>query len=368
MVLTMGKIKCGVVGVGNCFSGLYQGLQYYKENPDKEVIGLMHQDMAGYRTQDIEFVSAFDVGANKVGKSLNVAAMAYPNMVNWVSLPKSEVIVQESPILDGVGKYVEDVIKPVQNKPIEELKEDIKKHIKETGTEVIVSYLPVGSQKAAEFWAEMCLETGVAFVNCMPVFIASTPKWEKRFREKKIPVIGDDIKGQIGATIIHRVLAKLTQDRGAELDKTYQLNVGGNTDFQNMLERNRLESKKISKTESVQSQLKKRMDDDMIHIGPSDHVPFLNNTKICFIYMEGRQWADVPYKIDLKLDVDDKANSAGIVVDAVRAAKIALDRGYGGAIDSASAYLMKHPPVQMSDTEAKSALEYFIMGKEQKTG
>ena len=364
----MGKIKCGVVGVGNCFAGLYQGLHYYREHPEKEVIGLMHQDMAGYRTQDIEFVSAFDVASNKVGKTLDEATYAPPNMVNWIKLPKSEVIVQESPVLDGVGKYVEDVIKPVTNKPIDQLKEEIKKHIKETGTEVIVSYLPVGSQKAAEFWAEICLETGTAFVNCMPVFIASDPDWEKRFREKKVPVIGDDIKGQIGATIVHRVLAKLTQDRGAELDKTYQLNVGGNTDFQNMLERTRLESKKISKTESVQSQLKKRMDEGMIHIGPSDHIPFLKNTKICFIYMEGRQWADVPYKIDLKLDVDDKANSAGIVVDAVRAAKIALDRGYGGSIESASAYLMKHPPVQMSDPEAKSSLEYFIMGKEQKLG
>ncbi|MCP4646884.1 MAG: inositol-3-phosphate synthase [bacterium] len=364
----MGKIKCGVVGVGNCFAGLYQGLQYYKEHSEKEVIGLMHQEMAGYRTQDIEFVSAFDVGANKVGKTLDEATYAYPNMVNWIKLPKSDVIVQESPVLDGVGKYVEDVIKPVTNKSPDQLKEDIKKHIEETGTEVIVSYLPVGSQKAAEFWAEMCLETGVAFVNCMPVFIASDPEWEKRFREKKVPVIGDDIKGQIGATIVHRVLAKLTQDRGAELDKTYQLNVGGNTDFQNMLERTRLESKKVSKTESVQSQMKNRIPDENIHIGPSDHVPFLKNTKLCFLYIEGRQWADIPYKIDLKLDVDDKANSAGIVVDAVRAAKIALDRGYGGAIESASAYLMKHPPVQMSDPEAKSALEYFIMGKEQKLG
>jgi myo-inositol-1-phosphate synthase len=364
----MGKIRCGVVGVGNCFSGLYQGLQYYREHPEKEVIGLMHQDMAGYKTQDIEFVSAFDVAKNKVGKPLNEAAMAKPNMVNWIKLDKSEVIVRESPVLDGVGAYVKDTINPVQNEPTEELKEKIRSHIKETKTEVIVSYLPVGSQKAAEFWAEMCLEAGVAFVNCMPVFIASNPEWEKRFREKKLPVIGDDIKGQIGATIVHRVLTKLTQDRGAELDKTYQLNVGGNTDFQNMLERSRLESKKISKTESVQSQLKKRMDEGMIHIGPSDHVPFLKNTKICFIYMEGRQWADVPYKIDLKLDVDDKANSAGIVVDAVRAAKIALDRKYGGAIEPASAYLMKHPPVQMSDPDAKAALEYFIMGKEQKLG
>ncbi len=364
----MGKIRCGVVGVGNCFSGLYQGLHYYKQNPDKEVIGLMHQDMAGYKTQDIEFVSAFDVGENKVGKPLDEAAMASPNMVDWIKLPASDVIVQASPVLDGVGKYVEDVIHPIHSGPIEELRKNILEHLKKTETEVIVSYLPVGSQKAAEFWAEVCLDAGIAFVNCMPVFIASDPEWEKRFRDKKIPIIGDDIKGQIGATIVHRVLAKLTQDRGAELDKTYQLNVGGNTDFQNMLERNRLESKKISKTESVQSQLKKKMPEDMIHIGPSDYVPFLNNTKICFIYMEGRQWADIPYKIDLKLDVNDKANSAGIVVDAVRAAKIALDRGYGGAIESASAYLMKHPPVQMSDPEARESLDYFIMGKEQKTG
>lgn len=836
----MGKIRCGVVGVGNCFSGLYQGLQYYREHPEKEVIGLMHQDMAGYRTQDIEFVSAFDVAKNKVGKPLHEAAMAPPNMVNWVKLGKSEVIVHESPVLDGVGKYVEEAINPIKCEPTLEVREKIKSHLKETKTEIIVSYLPVGSQKAAEFWAEICLETNTAFVNCMPVFIASDPQWERRFRERKIPVIGDDIKGQIGATIVHRVLTKLTQDRGAELDKTYQLNVGGNsvtgdqeillvhngktirtkigefvdgwiemhgetrddgkefadlskasqslqcftvdenfrviradvgklirhklgeelyevetqegrkikitkdhnvfvlndhgeleavpvcalsgksliaaprslhsgsqhelqvvnlapylkdlfaqgvdsggnivihnhpeikvpvnfpisdevlrivgmwladgsfdrrgsgnmeiacgndeecleviesfttahnvnydvrgqaqvsvrimsktlanifklalglsgnsytkrvpawvfglsprqialllqgyasgdgcvtgkqirwttaslglaedirtlfllvginssvffenfpkegkrssfktslsginhgiisskedvesfiervgflqsyknkrafeaagllkkssmrvvprirllkkwgirsktwyknpslrahivssqlekvkdasdlerlrnicdgdinflrvkkvrrinpepqyvydlsvpgyerficsnllvhnTDFQNMLERSRLESKKISKTESVQSQLKNRMDEDNIHIGPSDHVPFLKNTKICFIYMEGRQWADIPYKIDLKLDVDDKANSAGIVVDALRAAKIALDRGQGGAIEPASAYLMKHPPLQMSDPQAKAALEFFIMGREQKTG
>lgn len=368
MVSKMGRIKCGVVGVGNCFAGLYQGLHYYKEHPEKEVIGLMHQDMAGYKTQDIEFVSAFDVASNKVGKTLDEATYAAPNMVNWIKLPKSDVIVQESPVLDGVGKYVKDVINPVEENSPEELRDKIKSHIKETKTEIIVSYLPVGSQKAAEFWAEICLETGTAFVNCMPVFIASDPDWESRFREKTIPIIGDDIKGQLGATIVHRVLTRLTQDRGAELDKTYQLNVGGNTDFQNMLERSRLESKKVSKTESVQSQMKKRIPEDNIHIGPSDHVPFLKNTKLCFLYMEGRQWADIPYKIDLKLDVDDKANSAGIVVDAVRAARIALDRRYGGAVESASAYLMKHPPVQMSDSEAKMALNYFIMDREQKTG
>ncbi len=364
----MGKIKCGVVGVGNCFSGLYQGLHYYREHSEKEVIGLMHQDMASYKTHDIEFVSAFDVSSLKVGKPLSEAVYAKPNMVDWVKVPKSNVIVQESPVLDGVGKYVEELIKPVKNKPMDQLKKDIKKHIEDTGTEIIVSYLPVGSQQAAEFWAQMCLDTNTAFVNCMPVFIASNPAWEKKFREKKVPVIGDDIKGQIGATIVHRVLTRLTRDRGAELDKTYQLNVGGNTDFKNMLERERLESKKVSKTESVQSQLKKRMPDENIHVGPSDFVPFLHNTKICFIYMYGRQWADVPYKLDLKLEVDDKANSAGIVVDAIRAARIAKDRKYGGAIESASAYLMKHPPVQMSDSEARLALEYFIMGKSEKTG
>jgi myo-inositol-1-phosphate synthase len=360
-----GKIRVGIVGIGNCFAGLWQGLEYYKRNPSKKVAGLMHDTLGGYSWKDIEFVSAFDVAKNKVGKPLHEAGNAPPNMVDWIKdMPKSDCIVRESPVLDGVGYFVKEKIDPITNKPMEQLRKEILDEIRKTKTEVIVSYLPVGSQKATEFWAEVSLETGCAFVNCVPVFIASDPAWEKRFREKGIPIIGDDIKAQVGATIVHRTLAKLCDDRGTKIERSYQLNVGGNTDFQNMKELTRLTSKKISKTESVQSQLRERLSDNNIHIGPSDYVPFLENTKVMYMRIEGLMWADRPYNMEVRLQVDDKANSAGISVDAIRCAKLALDRKQGGAVTAASAYLMKHPPMEMSDPDARKRLEDFISGKD----
>ncbi len=361
------RIRVGLVGIGNCFAGLIQGIEYYSQNPSQEVTGIIHDKLAGYGIHDIDFVCGFDVGDNKVGTLLNEAIYAYPNMVNWISkekMPKTNAKVYESPLLDGVGIWVENRIKPLESKKThEQITEDVKKIIKENGVEIIVSYLPVGSDKVTEFWAQICLDTNTAFVNCIPSFIASDEKWAKKFKEKNIPVIGDDIKGQVGATIVHRTLAKLCSDRGTKIEKTYQINVGGNTDFLNMKEQDRLASKRISKTESVQSQLAERLADDQIYVGPSDFIPFLGNTKLMFMRIEGRQWANIPYNMEVRLEVDDKANSAGIVIDAIRLAKIALDRGVGGPIIPASAYLMKHPLEQMSDVQAKQDCEKFVEGK-----
>ena len=360
-------IKVGLVGIGNCFSGLIQGIEYYRKNSSQEVIGIIHQKLAGYGIHDIDFVCGFDVGENKVGKSLNEAIYEYPNMVDWIpkdEMPKTTAKVYESPILDGVGLWVENRVKPIQStKTNEQIADEVKQIIRDSGVEIIVSYLPVGSDKVTEFWAQICLDTDTAFVNCIPSFIASNEKWAKKFQEKNIPCIGDDIKGQVGATIVHRTLAKLCNDRGTKIEKTYQINVGGNTDFLNMKEQERLVSKKISKTESVQSQLDERLDDDQIYVGPSDFIPFLGNTKLMFMRIEGRQWANIPYNMEVRLDVDDKANSAGIVIDAIRLAKIALDRGIGGPIIPASAYLMKHPIEQTSDVAAKTACEKFVAGE-----
>ena len=356
-------IKVGIVGVGNCFAGLAQGIEFYRQNPAKKVIGLMHRQVGPYDFKDIDFVSAFDVGANKIGRTLAQAVYAEPNLVNWVKLGPSKTRVREAPILDGVGIYVLNKIKPLK-KPTEpqKLREKIIKEIKNTGTEILVNYLPVGSQKATEFWAEVTLETKCAFINCIPVFIASNPGWEKRFKEAGVPIIGDDIKGQIGATIVHRVLARLCDERGSVIDKTYQLNVGGNTDFLNMREMERLKSKKISKTQSVISQIKKDIKADRIYIGPSDFIPFLGNTKLAFIRVEGRMFAEIPYSLELRLEVDDKANSAGIVIDAIRLARLALDRKQGGYLE-VSSYLMKHPPRQKTDDEARQIVEDFIRKK-----
>ena len=307
------------------------------------------------------------MGENKIGKAVNDAIYESPNMVNWIDkndMPKTSGIVYESPALDGVGIWVENKVKPIQsNKSQDVLESEIKSIIKETGTEIIVSYLPVGSEKATQFWANICLETNTAFVNCMPAFIASDKEWAQKFKDKNIPIIGDDIKGQVGATIVHRTLARLCDERGTKIEKTYQINVGGNTDFLNMKEQERLVSKRISKTESVQSQLTDRLDDEQIYVGPSDFIPFLGNTKLMFMRIEGRQWANVPYNMEVRLEVDDKANSAGIVIDAIRLAKIALDRGMGGPIIPASAYLMKHPIQQMTDPVAKTELEKFVSGE-----
>ena len=360
------KIKVGLVGIGNCFSGLIQGIEYYRQNPSQEVIGIMHDKIGDFSIHDLDFVAGFDVGENKISKTINEAIYEYPNMVNWIpkdKMPKTSAKVYESPALDGVGIWVENRVNPIKsNKTNEQLAEDIKKVIKETGAEIIVSYLPVGSEKATQFWAEICLDTNTAFVNCIPSFIASDEVWGKKFAEKNLPLVGDDIKGQVGATIVHRTLARLCDDRGTKIEKTYQINVGGNTDFLNMKEQERLVSKRISKTESVQSQLSERLADDQIYVGPSDFIPFLGNTKLMFMRIEGKQWANIPYNMEVRLEVDDKANSAGIVIDAVRLAKIALDRGIGGPVIPACAYLMKHPPKQMSDPEARSQLENFIKG------
>ena len=359
----MSKIKVGIIGVGNCFAGLIQGIEYYKKHRNKKPVGLMHQKIGPYFFDSIEFVSAFDVGANKIGRTLDKAVFAYPNLVKWTKLPKSKVIVKESPVLDGIGIYVENRIKPLKNPtPADTLEKQIIDEIKKTKTEILVNYLPVGSQKATEFWADIALKTGCAFVNCLPAFIASNKNWALKFKRKRIPIIGDDIKGQIGATIVHRVLTRLCDNRGTVIDKTYQINVGGNTDFLNMLERSRLESKKISKTEAVTSQISKDIKADRVYIGPSDFIPFLGNTKLAFMRIEGRMFADVPYSIELRLDVDDKANSAGVVIDAIRCAKLALDRKLGG-YQEVSSYFMKRPLIQRTDDEAKKIVEEFIKNK-----
>ena len=361
------KIRVALVGLGNCFSGLIQGIEYYRKNPSQEVIGIIHDKLRDYSIHDIEFVAGFDVAENKIGKSVNEAIYESPNMVSWIDkndMPKTDGMVYESPALDGVGIWVENKVNPIQSDKSEsQLDEEIKKIIKDTRVEIIVSYLPVGSEKATQFWANICLETNTAFVNCMPAFIASDKEWAQKFKDKNIPIIGDDIKGQVGATIVHRTLARLCDERGTKIEKTYQINVGGNTDFLNMKEQERLVSKRISKTESVQSQLSERLDDEQIYVGPSDFIPFLGNTKLMFMRIEGRQWANIPYNMEVRLEVDDKANSAGIVIDAIRLAKIALDRGMGGPIIPASAYLMKHPIQQMTDSVAKTELEKFVSGE-----
>jgi len=363
-----GRIRVGLVGIGNCFSGLIQGIEYYRKNPGQQVIGIIHDRLSDYGIHDIDFVCGFDVGENKVGKTINEAIYEYPNMVDWIpkgDMPKTEARVYESPVLDGVGLWVENRVRPIKSdKSTGQIAEEAKNIIRETGAEIIVSYLPVGSDEVTRFWAQICLDTNTAFVNCIPSFIASDEQWAKKFQEKNIPCIGDDIKGQVGATIVHRTLAKLCNDRGTRIERTYQINVGGNTDFLNMKEQERLVSKKVSKTESVQSQLDERLADDQIYVGPSDFIPFLGNTKLMFMRIEGRQWANIPYNMEVRLDVDDKANSAGIVIDAVRLAKIALDRGIGGPIRPASAYLMKHPIEQMADVAAKAACEDFVAGRQ----
>ncbi len=361
------KIKVGIIGVGNCFAGLIQGIEYYKKNKKREIVGLMHKKIGSYNFDDIEFSSAFDVGKNKVGKSLDRAVFASPNLVNWVKLPKNKTVVKEVPVLDGIGIFVENKINPVRNStPIGKLEKEIEREIKKTGTEVLVNYLPVGSQKATEFWADIALKTKCSIINCIPVFIASDKNWAKKFEKARIPIVGDDIKSQIGATIVHRVLTKLCKNRGATIDRTYQINVGGNTDFLNMKEQERLESKRVSKTEAVTSQLDEKINPKNIYIGPSDFIPFLENKKLAFIRIEGKMFADIPFSLELRLDVDDKANSAGIVIDAIRLAKLALDRKIGGPLISTSAYLMKHPPQQFTDERAREMVEEFIRSERER--
>jgi myo-inositol-1-phosphate synthase len=360
----MGKIRCAVVGVGNCFAGLVQGIEYYKRNPKEEVVGVMSPVVGGYSIHDIDFVAAFDVDSKKVGKPLGEAVYAEPNKVRWVDSLSAmkDVVVMQSPQLDGVGMYVQKVVTPVKERPVEELKREAMKELKDRKAEILVSYLPVGADKATRFWAQVCLDAKIAFVNCMPSFIASDPEWAAKFGKAGLPIIGDDIKGQVGATIVHRTLAKLCDKRGTKIEKTYQINVGGNTDFLSMKEQERLHSKKISKTESVQSQLKQRLPDERIYVGTSDFIPFLGNTKLMFMRIEGRMWANIPYNMEVRLEVDDKANSAGIVVDAIRYCRIALDKKLGGPLIGPSAWLMKHPPEQFSDDEAQKRAEEFAGG------
>jgi myo-inositol-1-phosphate synthase len=352
-------IRVAIVGVGNCASSLVQGVHHYADCPvDGDVPGLMHVDLGGYHVGDIRFVAAFDVDAKKVGRDLSEAIFAPPNnTVRFADVPPIGVEVQRGPTLDGLGKYYRDTMEESPAEPV-----DVAAVLRETDADVLVCYLPVGSETAARYYAEQALNAGVAFVNCLPAFIASDPGWAARFAEAGVPIVGDDIKSQVGATITHRMLTKLFEDRGVTVDRTYQLNFGGNMDFMNMLERERLESKKRSKTQSVASQLSYELPPEQIHIGPSDHVPWLEDRKWAYIRLEGRAFGDVPLTAELKLEVWDSPNSAGVVIDAIRCARIAADRGMGGPVLSASAYFMKSPPVQYRDEVARRMIEEFIAG------
>jgi myo-inositol-1-phosphate synthase len=366
--VTMENIRIAVAGIGNCASSLIQGIEYYKTKNGEDAIGLMHWDISGYKPYDIEVVAAFDVDKRKVGKDVHEAVFALPNCtaVFCGNLPKANVVVQMGRVLDGFSSHMKDY-NPERTFVIsdekEAAKEDIVKTLKKSGAEMLLNYLPVGSEEAVKFYAECALEAGIGFINNMPVFIASNPEWARRFKEKNLPVIGDDIKAQLGATITHRTLVDLFRKRGVKLDRTYQLNTGGNTDFLNMLNRSRLASKKESKTEAVQSVMNgKRLDPENIHIGPSDYVPWQKDNKVCFIRMEGRLFGDVPMNLELRLSVEDSPNSAGVAIDAVRCCKLALKRGKGGVLYSPSAYFMKHPPKQFSDDIAYRMMEEFIAG------
>ncbi len=359
---TKKEIRMGVIGLGNVASGLLQGIEYYRNDPTNWQ-GLMHKEICGYGVGSVKLTSAFDISSEKVGKRIDKALYSRPNLVNWLKIPKSNISVKQAPRLDSVGKYVENSIKPVKERPIDALEKEIISEINSSGTTVLVNLLPVGSQITTEFWAKIALKTKCAFINSIPVFIASNKNWAMRFKESKVALVGDDMKGIMGSTIVHRVLTRLAQARGTTLVDTYQINIGGNTDFKNMLERERLISKKISKTDSVQSQLNSPLKQNSIHIGPSDFVEFLGNTKIAYMYMHGLMWGGRPYEIDIKLEVDDKANAAGILIDAIRLAKVAQDRKIGGPLIGPSAYLMKHPPTQYSDDVALEKLEAFIDGK-----
>lgn len=353
------KVRVAIVGVGNCASSLIQGVQFYKDADETETVpGLMHVNLGGYHVHDIEFSAAFDVVDTKVGLDLSKAIWAFPNnTIKFADVPKMKVKVNRGMTHDGLGKYLKMVVKKAPGSTA-----DIVRILKDTGTDVVVSFLPVGSEMATKWYVEQVLEAGCAFVNCVPVFIASQSYWQQRFIERGLPVIGDDIKSQVGATITHRVLTHLFVDRGVKLDRTYQLNFGGNMDFYNMLERERLESKKISKTGAVTSQLDFEIEPDNVHVGPSDHIPWLTDRKWCYIRMEGTTFGNVPLNVECKVEVWDSPNSAGVVIDAVRCAKLALDRGLAGALTAPSAYFMKTPPVQFTDDEARRKTEEFIAG------
>src|SRR5690348_15141860 len=362
--LAMGSVRVAIVGVGNCASSLVQGVEYYRDaDPNERVPGLMHVTFGGYHVSDVQFVAAFDVDAKKVGFDLSDAIFASENNTIKISdVPPTGVTVQRGPTLDGIGKYYAETIELSEAEPV-----DVVQALKDAEVDVLVSYLPVGSEDADKFYAQCAIDANVAFVNALPVFIASDPAWAQKFVDAGVPIVGDDIKSQVGATITHRVMAKLFEDRGVQLDRTYQLNVGGNMDFKNMLERERLESKKVSKTQAVTSNLNGPLADKVydknVHIGPSDYVAWLDDRKWAYVRLEGRAFGDVPLNLEYKLEVWDSPNSAGVIIDAVRAAKIAKDRGIGGPILSASAYLMKSPPVQRPDDEGHASVEAFIRGE-----
>ena len=360
----MASVRVAVVGVGNCATSLIQGVHYYRDaSPEQTVPGLMHVELGPYHVRDVEFVAAFDVDDKKVGKDLSEAINASENnTIKICDVPTLGVEVQRGPTLDGLGKYYRETIEESAAEPV-----DVVQALKDSGADVLVSYLPVGSEQADKFYAQCAIDAGVAFVNALPVFIASDPVWAKKFEDAGVPIVGDDIKSQIGATITHRVMAKLFEDRGVTLDRTYQLNVGGNMDFKNMLERERLESKKVSKTQAVTSnlhgELAGKTSDRNVHIGPTDYVAWLDDRKWAYVRLEGRAFGDVPLNLEYKLEVWDSPNSAGIIIDAIRAAKIAKDRGIGGPIHAASTYLMKSPPIQMPDDQGRERLEQFIRGE-----
>jgi len=354
-------IRVAIVGVGNCASSLVQGVHYYRNaKVGQRIPGLMHVDLGGYHVRDVEFVAAFDVDKNKVGKDLADAIYSTPNNTfRFADVPRSGVKVHRGMTHDGIGKYLSQVIEKAEGPT-----DDIVGILKDTRADVVVSYLPVGSEEATKWYVEQVLDAGCAFINCIPVFIGREPYWQRRFAERGVPIIGDDIKSQVGATITHRVLANLFNDRGVRLDRTYQLNFGGNTDFLNMLERERLESKKISKTNAVTSMLPYQLSPDDVHVGPSDHVPWLLDRKWCYIRMEGTTFGDVPLNMEVKLEVWDSPNSAGVVIDAIRCAKLGLDRGLSGTLVAPAAYFMKSPPQQIPDDIARERVEAFIAGKD----
>jgi myo-inositol-1-phosphate synthase len=356
----MGNIRVGIVGVGNCAASLVQGVHYYRDaDPTQKVPGLMHVQFGPYHVRDIQFVAAFDVDAKKVGRDLSEAISASQNnTVKICDVPPQNVVVQRGHTLDGLGKYYRETIEESDEEPV-----DVVATLREAAVDVLICYLPVGSEHAAKFYAQCAIDAGVAFVNALPVFIAGTPEWAAKFEQAGVPIVGDDIKSQVGATITHRVLAKLFEDRGVELQRTMQLNVGGNMDFMNMLERDRLESKKISKTQAVTSQIPDRdLGKRNVHIGPSDYVAWLDDRKWAYVRLEGKAFGDVPLNLEYKLEVWDSPNSAGVIIDALRCAKIAKDRGIGGPILSASSYFMKSPPVQYFDDDAREAVQKFIDG------
>jgi len=363
-------IKIAIAGIGNCCSSLIQGIHYYKNvvSDDELVPGLMHNIIGDYKISDIKTVAAFDIDKRKTGKDLSEAIFAQPNCTKifYRDIPRMGIKVKMGPVLDGIAPHMKDYPEEKRFVVSKEKSADVAEELKKAGAEILINYMPVGSQKAVEYYANCALKAGVSFINCMPVFIASDKNWAEKFEKKNLSVIGDDIKSQVGATITHRTLAHLFAQRGVIIDKSYQLNFGGNTDFLNLLSIERRKTKKISKTESVESQLSKRLSYDNLHIGPSDYIPWLKDNKICFIRIEGRKFGNVSIELELRLSVEDSPNSAGCVIDAIRLAKVALDRKIGGPLISSSAYLMKHPPQQFTDEKAREMVEEFILGKRER--